>query len=199
MRRFEHHKVKTIQITKTSNKNSMKFENYELRLIENKDAISFFQLIEDNRPRLEDFIAGIVSRSKTLPDTEIFVYEIIQKRESKTYFPYLLIDRANNEFVGFFDVKNIDWNIRKAEIGFFIDKNHTGKGLASIFLKIVTSHYFDNLEFKKILLRIHTENSQSIKVAKNCGFKKEGIIKNDYKKTSGEIVDMIYYGKTNQR
>ena len=177
----------------------MKFENYELRLLENKDTISFFQLIESNRERLEDFIAGIVSKTNNLEDTQIFVDDIIHKRSNKTYFPYVLINNGNNEFVGFFDVKNIDWNIPKAEIGFFIDKNYTGKGLATKFLKIIIIHYFDNIGFKKIVLRIHKENTQSAKVAENCGFLKEGIIRNDYKKTNGEIVDMIYYGKTNQQ
>ena len=108
----------------------MKFENYEVRLIEKKDTLSYFQLIENNRPRLEDFIAGIVSRTKNSTDTEIFIDEIIEKNLNKTYFPYLVIDTNNREFVGFLDVKNIDWNIPKAEIGYFIDKKHTGKGLA---------------------------------------------------------------------
>lgn len=176
----------------------MRFENYELRLLAKKDVLSFFQLIESNRTRLEDFIAGILSRTKNLSDTQIFVEEVIQKRESKSYFPYVLINNDNNELIGFFDVKNIDWNIPKAEIGFFIDKNYTGKGLASIYLNLITNEYFDNLGFKKLLLRIHQDNSQSVKVAVNCGFVKEGNIRNDYKKTNGVLVDMIYYGKTHE-
>ena len=28
-----------------------------------------------------------------------------------------------------------------------------------------------------------------------CGFEKEGLIRRDYKTTSGELVDLIYYGK----
>jgi RimJ/RimL family protein N-acetyltransferase len=177
----------------------MKFEKYEIRLIKKEDAFPYFQLIENNRPRLEDFIAGIASKTKNRTDTEIFMDEIIEKNTNRTYFPYIIIDTSNEKFVGFFDVKNIDWNIPKAEIGYFIDKNYTGKGLASNFLKTMISHYLNNLEFKKIVLRIHKENIPSIKVAENCGFEKEGIIKNDYKKMNGEVVDMIYYGKTNQQ
>lgn len=176
----------------------MRFENYKLRLLEKKDAISFFQLVEGNRARLEDFIAGILSRTKNLSDTQVFIEEAIQKRESKSYFPYVLINNDNNELIGFFDVKNIDWNIPKAEIGFFIDKKYTGKGLASIYLNLLSIEYFDNLGFKKLLLRIHQDNIHSIKVALKCGFVKEGNIRNDYKKTNGVLVDMIYYGKTHE-
>ena len=55
--------------------------------------------------------------------------------------------------------------------------------------------YFQLIE--KIVLLIHKDNLPSIKVAENCGFAKERIVKNGYKKTNGEIVDMIYYCKTN--
>ncbi len=175
----------------------MKFEHYEIRVLHKGDTLAFFELIENNRPRLEDFIAGIVSKTKSRTDTEIFMDEIIQKKFDKTYYPLVIIDKINNEFVGFFDVKNIDWSIPKAEIGYFIDKNQTGKGLAKKALEEIVSHFFYNLKFSKFLLRIHPENKPSINVAENCGFTVEGTIKKDYKKTNGEVVDMMYYGRIN--
>ncbi len=175
----------------------MKFENYVIRIIEKEDSHSFFKLVESNRPRLVDFIAGIVSKTKSKKDTENFIDEIIQKKMNKTYFPYVIIDTNENELIGFLDVKNIDWNIPKAEIGYFIDNNHTGKGIAKKALDKIVSHYFQSLKFTKFLLRIHGDNKASINVAQKCGFTIEGTIRKDYKKTNGEIVDMIYYGKIN--
>jgi RimJ/RimL family protein N-acetyltransferase len=176
----------------------MKFEKYELRLIKKEDALPFFQLIENNRPRLEDFIAGIVSKTKNYTDTEIFIDEVIERNLNKTYFPYVIIDTSNQEFIGFFDVKNIDWNIPKAEIGYFIDEKHTGKGLAEKSLNKIIDTFFLNLKFSKLVLRIHPDNKSSIYVAEKCGFIAEGLIRNDYKKSNGEIVDLIYFGKINQ-
>jgi RimJ/RimL family protein N-acetyltransferase len=175
----------------------MEFENYKFRIIEKEDTKSYFDLIDNNRPRLEDFISGIVSKTKSIHDTEVFIDEIIEKNLSETYYPYVIIDTANHELVGFFDVKNIDWNIPKAEIGYFIDKNHTGKGIAKKALNEIVSHFFSNLKFSKFLLRIHYDNKASINVAEKCGFTKEGTSRKDYKKTNGEIVDMMYYGKIN--
>lgn len=175
----------------------MKFENYVIRIIEKEDSHSFFKLVESNRPRLEDFIAGIVSKTKSKKDTKIFIDEVIQKQTNKTYFPYVIIDTSKNELIGFLDIKNIDWNIPKAEIGYFIDNDHTGKGIAKKALNQIVSHYFQYQKFSKFLLRIHGDNKASIKVAEKCGFTIEGTIRKDYKKTNGEIVDMIYYGKIN--
>lgn len=176
----------------------MKFEKYELRLIKKEDTLSYFQLIENNRPRLKDFVAGIVSKTKNYTDTEIFIHEVMDRNLNKTYFPYVLINTNNQEFIGFFDVKNIDWNIPKAEIGYFIDEKHTGNGLAQKTLNKIIDHFFFDLKFSKLLLRIHQENKSSIYVAEKCGFIKEGSIRNDYKKSNGEIVDLIYFGKINQ-
>lgn len=176
----------------------MEFEKYEVRLLKKEDTKPYFQLIENNRPRLENFVAGIVSKTKSCKDTEVFVDEIVLQTQNKTYIPYILVNTDDNAIVGFFDVKNIDWNIPKAEIGYFIDKKHTGKGLATKVLDKIVTHFFCDLKFSKLLLRIHPDNVASAKVAENCGFIQEGIIRNDYKKSNGEVVDLIYYGKTNK-
>jgi len=36
------------------------------------------------------------------------------------------------------------------------------------------------------------------KLAESCGFQVEGIIRRDYKTTTGELVDLLYYGKLSQ-
>ncbi len=173
----------------------MNFEKYEVRLIKKADTLPYFQLIENNKSRLEDFVAGIVSKTKTYIDTEIFIDKIIEKSTNKTYFPYVIIDTSNQEFVGFIDVKSIDWNIPKAEIGYFIDKKYTGKGIVENVLNLIINHFFNKLKFVKLLLRIHQDNKSSIRLAEKCGFTIEGTIRKDYKTTKGKIVDLIYYGK----
>lgn len=175
----------------------MRFENFKIKIIEKTDAKSYYQLIENNRVRLEDFLAGIVSKTKSKEDTETFIEQIIKKNAKKLYFPYIVINTTNNELAGFFDVKNIDWNIPKAEIGYFLDKNYIGKGVAKKALDEIMRHFFLNLKFSKLLLRIHIDNKSSISLAEKCDFIREGIIRNDYKKSNGEIVDLIYYGKIN--
>lgn len=83
----------------------VEFENFKIRILEKNDAQSYFELIEKNRPRLEDFISGIVSKTKSINDTEVFIDEIIEKYINKAYYPYVIIDTINNEMLGFFDVK----------------------------------------------------------------------------------------------
>lgn len=173
----------------------MKFDNYSIRLLKIQDLDNYFQLVENNRRRLEDFFTGTVSKTKTYEDTRNFVIDMIKRANDKVYFPYLVIDNSNQKIVGFLDLKNIDWDIPKSEIGFYIDKDYAGKGIATKALNLLCDFCFSEYKFQKIFLRTHPNNISARTVSEKSGFELEGIIRKDYKTTSGKIVDLIYYGK----
>src|SRR5690606_29300671 len=101
---------------------------YTIRLLEISDLEQYYKLIERNRKRLEDFFTGTVSRTQTFADTEVFLKEIVQKAADRIYFPFVIEDNQTKAFVGFLDIKNIDWNIPKAELGSYTDADFAGKG-----------------------------------------------------------------------
>jgi RimJ/RimL family protein N-acetyltransferase len=173
------------------------FDNYTIRPLEISDLKPYFELVERNRKRLEDFFTGTVSRTKDFAATENFLKELSEKRSAKQYFPYVVVDNSTNAFVAFIDLKNIDWSIPKTEIGCYTDEDYAGKGMTTKAMKLFIDYCFDYFKFKKIFLRTHHTNKSAQIIAEKCGFEKEGVIRMDYKTTSGEIVDLIYYGKLN--
>ena len=175
------------------------FENYIIRPLEVSDLKPYFDLVERNRERLEDFFTGTVTRTKDMAAAEIFLNELNSKRESKLYYPYILLDNLTQEFIAFIDLKNIDWSIPKAEIGCYTDEQFSGKGLTTKAIDLFLDYCFSHFEFKKIFLRTHHTNKPAQSLAEKCGFEIEGNIRMDYKTTSGEIVDLIYYGRLNAR
>lgn len=175
----------------------MNFDNYSIRLLEIGDLHNYFQLIENNRQRLEDYFAGTVSRTRTFEDTRTFVEDMLRRSKEKLYLPYLIIDNSNQNIAGFLDLKNIDWSIPKSEVGFYIDSNYAGKGITTKALNLLCDFCFSEYNFKKLFLRTHPTNVSARNVAEKCGFEVEGIIRNDYKTSSGKIIDVVYYGKVN--
>ncbi|MGY2132557.1 GNAT family N-acetyltransferase [Hymenobacter sp. HD11105] len=171
------------------------FDHYTIRLLTPADLGAFFQLVRKNRPRLENFFTGTVSRTKTLDDTRAFVADITQRAAARIYFPYLIIDTANNQIAGFLDLKNIDWNIPKSELGCYIDADYEGQGLTTKAFCLFCDHCFQVYGFKKLFLRTHLSNMSARRVAEKAGFELEGTLRRDYKTTSGELVDLLYYGK----
>ena len=92
------------------------------------------------------------------------------------------------------DIKNIDWNIPKAEVGYFIDAGYKRKGISGKALNLLIDFAAKELGMRKLLIRTHTANVAAKALAEKCGFTEEGIIRSDYKTSKGELVDLVYYG-----
>lgn len=176
----------------------MTFDQYTIRPLTQEDLIPYFQLVDENRQRLEDFFTGTVSRTKTLEDARTFLTDITQRVLDKTYFPYVIEDNLKQKIAGFLDIKNIEWNIPKAELGLYIDKAYAHKGIATKAFQLFCENCFEEYKFQKLFLRTHHSNTDARRVAEKSGFEIEGTIRKDYKTTSGEIVDLIYYGRISE-
>lgn len=173
----------------------MTFDNYKISLLGVNDGHAFFELIDSNRQRLEDFFAGTVSKTRTLEDTLGYCDEMQKRITAISYLPFMITDIKKNKFIGLVDVKNIDMNVPKAEIGSFIDKHYEGKGIISKATNLVILHIVKDYKFIKLLCRANSRNKGSIAVILKNGFELEGTIRKDYRTTTGEIVDLNYYGR----
>ncbi|WP_339753207.1 GNAT family protein [uncultured Winogradskyella sp.] len=173
----------------------MIFDNYRISLLGVNDGSTLFELIDSNRQRLEDFFAGTVSKTRTLEDTLRYCDEIQKHIKELSYLPFMIIDIKTDKFIGLVDVKNIDMNVPKAELGSFIDKQYEGKGIVSKASNLVVNHIVEEYKFIKLLCRANSRNKGSIAVILKNGFELEGTIRKDYRTTKGEIVDLNYYGR----
>ena len=173
----------------------MTFDHYKIDLLQANESEAFFNLIDSNRLRLEDFFAGTVSKTLTLDATKQYCVEIQKRIENISYLPFMITDINTNAFVGLVDVKNIDMNVPKAELGSFIDDNYEGKGIVTEATKLVVEHIVKHYKFLKLLCRASSRNKASIAVILKNGFELEGTIRKDYRTTKGEIVDLNYYGR----
>ncbi|WP_299123946.1 GNAT family protein [uncultured Tenacibaculum sp.] len=174
---------------------SMIMDDFKVQLLTEKESALFFELINKNKNRLEDFFAGTVKYTQTLQDTEEYCKKIDVRIEEKTYYPYLIIDKKLGKAIGFIDFKNIDWDVPKAELGAFIDVSYEGKGIITQSFNYILENTVKKHQFKKLFCRISKENTRSINLALRCGFEQEGVLRCDYRTTKGELVDLNYYGR----
>lgn len=165
------------------------------RLLNTDDFNEFYCLIKENKNRLKDFFAGLLSKTNSLEKTMNYCNRVEVEIENKTYFPYLILDSVSSKMIGFIDIKNIDWNIPKAEIGAFIDAKYEGRGLVAENIMKIIETIVSQHKFKKLYCRVSSENIRSINLVIKSGFQLEGTLRRDYKTTSGKIIDLNYYGK----
>lgn len=175
----------------------LSFDQYELYPLSSSEVDSFYTLVSTNRPRLEAFFAGLVMYTQSKEDTLSFLQGVDAKRADRTYLPYILKKKGEQAIACFLDIKNINWRIPKAEIGCFADEQQEGKKLTQVALQHFVAFCFHDLGFLKLFLRTHEANMAARTIAEKTGFELEGKIRKDYKSTSGEVVDLLYYGQIN--
>lgn len=172
----------------------MKFDHYAIKILSPDDLNDYFELIERNRERLEDFFAGTVAITKTLEDTRIHLDDVVVKSETRDYFPFIVTNTFTGKPIASIQVKSIDWNIPKAELGYYIDKDYENKGIITRAVSLIIDFCFVELKLRKLFIRTYKDNIPSIRIATTNGFRLEGTIRLDYKTTSGKLVDLLYYG-----
>lgn len=173
----------------------MTFNQYCIRPLETNDLAPYFDLVERNRSRLEAFFTGTASQTKTVADTQRFLADMTQRAAARTYFPFVVVDTVTDQFVGFLDLKNIDWSVPKAEMGCYIDRDLASQGLGTQAFRVFCAFCFETYRFRKLFLRTHETNAAAKRLAESSGFEREGVLRWDYKTTSGELVDLVYYSR----
>ncbi len=152
----------------------------------------FYSLINANRDRLADFFPVTVGLVKTEIEAKNYLRDLLKRMELQEFYPFGIY-RAE-ELIGYIAVKNIDWRIPKAELGYYIDGSQEGKGIMSGVLKATIKYCFQELRIRKLFLRISGENHASIRVAEKNGFALEGNLRDEFRLESGRLIDVQYYG-----
>ena len=81
-----------------------------------------------------------------------------------------------NKIVGIVDLHAINQD-KNAEIGYWVDQDMQGKGIATNATKIIIKEGFEKLNLQRIGLRCAVENTKSSAIPKRLGFTKEGVLR----------------------
>ena len=140
-----------------------------------------------------------------MPDKSIYDYwgkgpsitdkdpnKLFSKKEKETKSFHLGIAlKEENAVIGEIWVYLIE-NDRMAKVAIRIGKKWKGNGYAKDALKIMTYFIFNNTEIKKLWTDVDVRNIPSIKVLEACGYKREGLIRQD--KMVNTWCDYYIYG-----
>ena len=149
-----------------------------------KDALAYFRLIMSNKDRLRRYFPKTMEAVQTAPDAFAVLHAKLDQWRNKALYPFGIF--MDDQLIGWISVKNIDWQVPKCELGYYLDEAATGQGIASQALDWLTRYCFIQLGMNKLFLRIGQDNPGSIRVAEKNGFTLEGTLKNEYITGDGE-------------
>ncbi|BAD84422.1 ribosomal protein-serine acetyltransferase RimL homolog [Thermococcus kodakarensis KOD1] len=125
----------------------------------------------------------------TLEEWMRWYENLTAKKLTKRAFAVLNDD---GELVGTVILSGIDLRNGTAEIGYFIGKEHWGKGYASEAVKLALRFCFQYMNLRKVFARTYENNAASIKVLEKNGFKLTGKLRKHAWTPEG-YVDVLFY------
>jgi [ribosomal protein S5]-alanine N-acetyltransferase len=152
----------------------------QIRLVEQQDAAGLVALEQRNKTFFQLYTGK--------REEHFYTYEGQRERidramalaaEDKGYYYVILLDKKIIGIVMLTEVTR--WNLQSCWIGYFLDKEHNGKGYMTEAVRQVVQAAFDQLHFHRIEAGVMPHNLGSIKVLLKAGFHKEGIAKQNVK------------------
>ena len=90
---------------------------------------------------------------------------------------FVIHDAADDAFLGFGSIVNLDLEVRQGEIGYALLESARGRGAASGAVRLLTDWGFRELGLIRLELRIDATNEASARVAERCGYRRDGVLR----------------------
>jgi ribosomal-protein-serine acetyltransferase len=155
-----------------------------------EDAGVFYNVIQKNRTHLRTALPW-VDRIQQIAHAEAYLLQCLDAVHNQTGFTLGMMH--NDTLIG--SVSVFDWlhEVRKAQIGFWLDKDYERKGYITTTLKVLIPYLFEQLKLNKIEMQHYTLNERSAQVASRLGFKIEGVMRQHFMH-NGSLVDVVLQG-----
>jgi len=135
-------------------------------------AKAAFEIIDRNRDIFEKYLTW-AKTTKTPEDVfKGFLLSIEGKIDSGERAEYMII--LDNKFIGQIGFFNIDIENESGEIGYWLDKDYTGKGYMHEAVAILEKYIFE-LGFNRISIKHSSHNQASKNVIEKSNYILEGI------------------------
>ncbi len=145
--------------------------NIILKQLEFEDADSLFSLVDRNRPQLKKF--WWEAQTQTALDSLKFI-EAARTDEQYSRRPSRGIWH-DDRLIGIGSIHSVDWDLGRAALGYWIDKDEWGKGFATETARQLSQLAFGQLGLKVLTISCRASNTASRAVAEKVGFQLTGI------------------------
>ncbi|HWI47762.1 MAG TPA: GNAT family protein [Rummeliibacillus sp.] len=132
------------------------------------------------------------------PNTEIesqaFVTQVVMdaKQDRRTRFVFAIIEKEHGEMIGAGEINIRDFQNREGEIGYIVNPDYWGKGIATETAKLLIEFGFCQLNLHRIFATCDPRNMASAKILKKIGMIQEGRIREDLLLETGWRDSFLY-------
>lgn len=165
--------------------------NDELQLVQPEVSMGaeVYNLVAQNRDYLNQFLPW--AEQIVAPGIEEnFIRSMLMAHIQGTQRLFFIAQ--NDVIIGAVDLHNINQNVRKAEIGYWLSAHVSGQGIMTTVLQFFNAYAFNTLGLNKLMLQVDVANLASNRVAEKCGYQFIGMHPADFI-IRGALRDMNHY------
>ena len=163
--------------------------NISLERLNITHAFQVFQAIDQNREYLSPWLP-FVQDTHTQEDTEAFIQSVTNKSNNDQDEGYVIW--YDGYFAGLIGFKDTDRVNLRTEIGYWLIKEMSGKGIITRSVKELLSFAFSQMNMNRVQIKCAVGNCKSSAIPNRLGFKYEGTEREGEKHQSG-YVDLEVY------
>ncbi len=165
-------------------------KDLSLKLIELHDAERLFELIDQSRDYLKEWLSW-VDFTKNVDDTKNFIRGCLKGYADNESLHTVILFKG--EIVGVASFNSMNWLNKTAYIGYWLGEKYQGKGIITNVSKELTNYAIHQLTLNKVEIRAAVENTKSRSIPERLGFVNEGTIR-QAEWLYDHYVDHVVYG-----
>ncbi|MCY0904379.1 GNAT family N-acetyltransferase [Arthrobacter sp. H14-L1] len=151
-----------------------------LRPVRHRDKKVWSEVRRRNFDWLARWEASSPSPGVNLPTFAGMVRALNEQARAATALPFIIAERqpglAAPQLIGQLTVSSISWgSAMMATLGYWVDQDRAGRGIAPTAVAMATDHCFRNLGLHRMEINVRPENGPSLRVVEKLGFRDEGL------------------------
>jgi ribosomal-protein-serine acetyltransferase len=164
-------------------------DNISLEFLEEIHAASLFNLVNDNRAYLREWLPWVDSM-QTLGNFKQYISDTKRRAADKTDYGYAIIIDKN--IVGRMGMHHLNQQNKIGEIGYWLADGLQGRGIITKCCVALIDHSFKELGLNRIEIKCGLGNDRSRAIPEKLQFKQEGILR-QAEWLNGKFIDLYLY------
>jgi len=137
-------------------------------------AEELFTLIDVNRVYLHQWM-GWLDKTTAVADVETFIKDCIEQHEKGCGLAFVITERDN--ICGTLNFHRVDKIHNTGEVGYWLSKSHSGKGIMTLAVKELVRIGFEELNLNTIEIHCAEGNTKSRAIPERLGFTYEATLR----------------------
>jgi len=165
-------------------------DNILLRTYQPEDAAALFRAVDKSRQHLRPWLSWVDATIKQEQSVGFIQQSLAQLNNQQSLSLGIFY---NQEIIGGIGLHEWNHYIKKAQIGYWIDKDFEGQGIITKCTGRFIDFIFEKLGLNKVELHFMPHNKRSAAGAEKLGAKVEGIIRQSHM-MNGRLEDIVITG-----